>query len=377
MKKQNRRDPIKVMLVWTIVLALLAAGALMLGNAITTYRAELLSGMQKEVQDINAQRDQEYAKAMAEFEAATQTGENLAWPTPTGEGFEIIDLTDYPIENPANVTLTRADVMNTGMLLVNEWHSRPDDFNEEEIVSIGNYAGGKVPVANYNLELFPVAIDALQEALEAAKELGYENYMVSEAYRSWDTQNALFNKYMERHSANYSGNALIERTKRDVNYPGTSEFNSGLAFTLRLYKSGDAAVNGSNYIETDEGKWLNENCWRFGLVFRFPKADYPLKGTQDKSYKTGVSINLDAYRYVGKAHAAVMHHLGLCLEEYIEYLQEHPHIAVYENGNLRYEIVRQYVGDDVNPLKVTATTKALNTVFGMDNMGGVIMVFEY
>ena len=35
MKNQKRRDPIKVMLVWTVCLAVLAAGALFLGNAIT------------------------------------------------------------------------------------------------------------------------------------------------------------------------------------------------------------------------------------------------------------------------------------------------------------------------------------------------------
>ena len=377
MKKQKRRDPIKVMLVWTVCLAVLAAGCFFLGNYITTYRDGLLEAKQKEVEAINAQRDQEYAKALAEFEAATQSGANLAWPTPAGEGWEVIDLTSYPLENPSIVTLNRADIMNNGMLLVNEWHSRPDDFIEENLVSIGNYTDGKIAVDNYNLELFPVVIDALQAAINDAATLGHENYIVREAYRSWDTQNALFNKYMDQYSSRYSGDELIERTKRDVNYPGTSEFNTGLTFTLDLYKRGDAAVNNANYIETEAGKWMSENCWKYGLVFRFPKSDFPLKGTQDKSYKTGVNVSLEAYRYVGKGHATVMNQLGLCLEEYIEYLQEHSHIAVFENGVLRYEIVRQYVGDDVNPIQIEITGKAINYISSLDNMGAVITVFEY
>ena len=377
MKNQKRRDPIKVMLVWTVCLAVLAAAALLLGNAITSYRSTLLTDMQQKAQEINTQRDQEYAKALAEFEAATQTGTNLAWPAPKAEGWDVVDLTTYPLENATIVTLNRGDIMNNGMLLVNQWHSRPDDFSEEALVSIGNYANGEIPVANYNLELFPVAIDALKAALAEAKENGHENYMVDEAYRSWETQNALFNKYMEDYSSRYSGDELIERTKRDVNYPGTSEFNSGLAFTMRLYKSGDATVNNSNYVETAAGQWMNENCWKHGLVFRFQKADYPTKGDTDKSYKTGVSATLRCYRYVGEAHAAVMHHLDLCLEEYIEYLQEHPHIAVFENGTLRYEIVRQYVGDDVNPISVTITNKASSYESNLDNMGAVVTVFEY
>ena len=375
MKKQNRRDPIKVMLILTVCLAVLAAGCMLLGNAISAYRANALSQLQAEVEAINEQRDQEYARALAEFEAESQSGANLAWPPQKTQGWDVVDLTNYPLENPGQVTLNRADVMNNGMLLVNEWHSRPEDFSEEALVSIGNYTGGKLQVANYNLLLFPEAINALQETVTAAAAEGFENYMVDEAYRSYEEQNALFNKYMEQYASRYSGDALIARTKKDVNYPGTSEFNSGMTFTLRLYKRGDAAVNGTNYVDTPEGQWLSENCWKYGLVFRFPKTDYPVKGTADKSYKTGVSVSLRAYRYVGKGNAAVMHTLDLCLEEYIEYLQEHPHIAVFEDGILRYEIVRQYVGDAAS-FPISITNNASSYVTSLDNMGYAITVFE-
>ena len=375
MKKQKRRDPIKVMLILTICMAVLAAGCMLLGNAISTYRANALSQLQAEVEAINEQRDQEYARALAEFEAESQSGANLAWPPQKTQGWDVVDLTNYPLENPGQITVNRADVMNNGMLLVNEWHSRPEDFSEEALVSIGSYTGGKLQVANYNLLLFPAAINALQEAVTAAAAEGFENYMVDEAYRSYEEQNALFNKYMEQYASRYSGDALIARTKKDVNYPGTSEFNSGMTFTLRLYKRGDAAVNGTNYVDTPEGQWLSENCWKYGLVFRFPKTDYPVKGTADKSYKTGVSVSLRAYRYVGKGNAAVMHTLDLCLEEYIEYLQEHPHIAVFEDGILRYEIVRQYVGDAAS-FPISITNNASSYVTSLDNMGYAITVFE-
>lgn len=376
MTNKKRRDPIKVMLVLTIILALLAAGSMVLGNLITTYRQDALAQRQAEVEAINEQRDQEYAKALAEFEAENQSGANLAWPPQKTEGWDVIDLTNYPLELPGQVTVNRADVMNNGMLLVNEWHSRPEDFSEAALVSVGSYTGGKMQVHNYNLKLFPVAIDALQAAVNDAAALGLENYMVDEAYRSYEDQNAIFTKKMEEFSSRYSGDALINRTKKEVNYPGTSEFNSGLAFTVRLYKRGDSAVNGSTYVETDAGKWLSENGWKYGLIFRFPKTDYPVKGTADKSYKTGVSVSLRCYRYVGKGNAAVMNTLGLCLEEYIEYLQEHPHIAVFEDGVLRYEITRQYVGDAAS-FQILTTGKAKSYTTSLDNMGYAITVFEH
>ena len=88
-----------------------------------------------------------------------------------------------------------------------------------------------------------------------------------------------------------------------------------------------------------------------------------------------MSVSLRAYRYVGKGNAAVMHTLDLCLEEYIEYLQEHPHIAVFEDGILRYEIVRQYVGDAAS-FPISITNNASSYVTSLDNMGYAITVFE-
>ena len=90
----------------------------------------------------------------------------------------------------------------------------------------------------------------------------------------------------------------------------------------------------------------------------------------------GVSKRLNLYRYVGKGNAAVMHYFDFCMEEYIEYLQEHPHIAVFENGVLKYEVYRQYVGEAAY-VDVQLTRNARNHYSSLDNMGGVITVFSF
>ena len=119
---------------------------------------------------------------------------------------------------------------------------------------------------------------------------------------------------------------------------------------------------------------MNENCWKYGLIFRFPLDEWPLSTSQDKKDKTGVSIQLNLYRFVGKGNAAAMHYLDLCLEEYVEYLHAHPHIALYENGDLKYEIYAQYVGDaDTFMIDVTSAPH----VSSLDNMCYVVTVFEY
>ena len=59
MKQQKRRDPIKVVLVLTVCLAVLAAACMFAGNAIPSDRQTILAQHQDEVEAINAERDQE------------------------------------------------------------------------------------------------------------------------------------------------------------------------------------------------------------------------------------------------------------------------------------------------------------------------------
>ena len=382
-RQRKKSKAVPVVLVITILVAALAIGCFLVKPMITDpLRKSSADNLVKQQNEAVAQNQEimaEYNAAILELQNEREVQpSNPAWPEHKSEGWDVIDLTNYPLENQTAVAASRADLMANGMLLLNEWHSRPEDFDDTKITSVGKYLGGnkKVQVDNYNISLFPVAADALMEAIEAARAEGLEHYIVKEGYRSWETQNSYFQKRMEKLSSKYQGDALIAATKKEVNYPGTSEFNSGLSFTLQLYDSKDAEVAKPKYSTTDQGKWMNRNCWKYGLVFRFPLAAWPLEETQDKSFKTGVSVTLNLYRYVGKGNAAVMHYFDFCLEEYIEYLEEHPHIAVYENNELKYEIYRQYVGDS-NPINLQLTGNARSYTASLDNMGAVITVFGY
>ena len=383
-RKRKKSKAVPVVLIITILVAALAAGCFLFKPMVTDplrkASAEDLTKRQNEVAQQNQQIMAEYNAAVLElqneYNASLQPG-NPAWPEHKSEGWDVIDLTNYPLENQTATAATRADLMANGMLLINEWHSRPADFDDSKVTSVRRYLNNDaVQVTDYNVSLFPVAADALQEAILAAKDEGLEHYLVGEGYRSWETQNTYFQKKMEKLSSKYSGDALIAAAKKEVNYPGTSEFNSGLAFTLRLYDKTNPEVAKPKYSSTDQAKWMNRNCWKYGLIFRFPLSGWPLDETQDKSFKTGISVSLNLYRYVGKGNAAVMHYFDFCMEEYIEYLQEHPHIAVFEDGNLKYEIYRQYVGDAAS-FNVQLTGNARSYSSSLDNMGAVITVFEY
>ncbi len=382
-RKRKKSKAVPVVLIITILAAALAVGCFLVRPLVTDplrkASADDLAKRQAEVARQNQEIQAEYEATILDLQNQRAVEpSNPSWPEHKSEGWDVIDLTNIPLENPTAVAATRQDLMLGGMLLLNEWHSRPEDFDDTKITSVGKYLGGnaKVQTKDYNVSLFPVAADALLEAIEAARAEGLEHFLVEEGYRSWETQNSYFQKRMEKLSSKYSGDALIAATKKEVNYPGTSEFNSGMAFTLRLYDKKDPEVAKPKYSTTDQGKWMNRNCWKYGLVFRFPLAGWPLDETQDKSFKTGVSVTLNLYRYVGKGNAAAMHYFDFCMEEYIEYLQEHPHIAIFEDGTLKYEIYRQYVGDAAS-FNVQLTRNARSYSSSLDNMGGVITVFEY
>ena len=376
MSKRKKSKAVPVMIVLTVLFAAMAAGCFYAGDWISMRKDQALKAAQDRAEEHNEQERELYARDLAEFERETASGANLAWPAQKSEGWDLLDLTNYPLENPSTVTMTRSQIMNNGLLLVNQWHSRPEDFDESALVGLGNYFNWAVQVADASVSLFPVAADALKAAIDDAAAEDLSHYMVPEAYRSWDTQNSYFQKRVEKLSDKYSGDALIEAAKREVNYPGTSEYNSGLSFRLQLYDRNDKEITNTKYSTSSQGIWMNENCWKYGIVFRFPLNSWPLPTSTDKSFVTGISGQMNLYRYVGKGSAAVMHYKDFCLEEYIQYMEEHPHIALFEDGQLKYEVYRTYVGDAAS-FDIQITGRARNYVSSLDNMGGVITVFEY
>ena len=95
--------------------------------------------------------------------------------------------------------------MNNGLLLVNQWHSRPEDFDESTVVGLGNYFNWAVQVADASVSLFPVAADAMKAAIDDAAAEDLTHYMVPEAYRTWETQNTYFQNRVEKLSSKYTG----------------------------------------------------------------------------------------------------------------------------------------------------------------------------
>ena len=381
MSRAKKSKAVPIVLVITILLAVLAVVCFLINPLVIQPKKDAIAKAYDEakaaVEEHNKQIDIEYQLKLSEVQAAANAPENPAWPENNHKlEWEVLDLSQFPLQDQKAVHSNRQEIMYNGMLLVNAWHSRPADYSDTGIVSVSRaYKGDdKIQAKDNNVTLHTNALAALHEALQAAKAEGMEHYLVEEGYRTVERQQEYYNKKREKLSSKYSGDALDEATRKEVNYPGTSEYNSGLAFELRLYDRNDPDVGSPKYSTTPEGKWMNENCWKYGLVFRFPQNEWPLETSTDKSFKTGVSVHLNLYRYVGKGNAAIMHYMDFTMEEYIEYLEEHPHIALYVDDHLQYEVYRQIVGDDEEfDIQLNSTN---NWESSLDNMGGIITVFD-
>ena len=382
MSRAKKSKAVPIVLVITILLAVLAIVCFLINPLVIQPKKDAIDKAYEDakaaVEEHNKQIDIEYQLQLSEAQAAYNNPENPSWPENDDKlEWEVLDLSQYPLQDQRAVHSNRQEIMYNGMLLVNAWHSRPTDYSDAGIVGVSKAYKGeeKIQAKDNNVTLHTNALAALHEALLAAKAEGMEHYLVEEGYRTIERQQEYYNKKREKLSSKYSGEALDEATKKEVNYPGTSEYNSGLAFELRLYDKNDPDVSVPKYSTTPEAKWMNENCWKYGLVFRFPQNQWPLETSTDKSFKTGVSVHLNVYRYVGKGNAAIMHYMDFTMEEYIEYLEEHPHIALYVDDHLQYEVYRQIVGDDEEfDIQLNSTN---NWESSLDNMGGIITVFDY
>lgn len=155
-----------------------------------------------------------------------------------------------------------------------------------------------------------MAYEPLKRMFEAAEKDGCPLGFYS-GYRSIVRQNRNFVRSVEN---NMNSGLSLEEAKAKTNksraYPGTSEHNIGLAIDILVKGSTDLS---NNFEKTPQFKWLQENAENYGFILRYPK---------DKTEITEIIYEPWHYRYVGVEHAKKMNQLNMCLEEYIEYLEQ-------------------------------------------------------
>lgn len=292
-----------------------------------------------------------------------------------GVVWRIDDLSDVDsLADAGWTTMRRPELLRGGLLLVNRQHPLPSDFSDADLVGV-EQAG--IQAQDEHVRLFPEALEALSLLLGDAETLGegFGDYIVREGYRTMAYQTELYQSMRQKLSDRYDGDELTGQVEKLVMVPGTSEYQSGLAFRLDLYNAADPVTEA--FMETEQGRWVSEHGWEYGVVPRFPTGANPSDPWSDKSGRTGVEIQMNLYRYVGRAHAAVMRVMDFCLEEYVDFLKEHDYVRVYKNGVLKYAVLR--VANDLGEQSFSFPTLsgAASYQASLDNDGGLVAAFTF
>ena len=197
-----------------------------------------------------------------------------------------------------NWELTAVDDVKTdntdGILLLNKFNAIPDSY-VYELSSIGE-----------DLQCDVRAAEPVKQMLSDASKEGIE-LVINSAYRTGDRQKELFDAKLKKYMMyGYSYLEAYKKTCMENAIPGHSEHEVGLAFDI---VSSDHDDLDEAFGDTDAGRWLADNSYKYGLILRYPK---------DKEDVTGIIYEPWHFRYVGEEAAEKIYVRKITLEEYME-----------------------------------------------------------
>lgn len=175
------------------------------------------------------------------------------------------------------------------LILINKDNRIPEDYE----VKLTKLANGK----KVDERIYP----ELQKMFNDARASGLSLF-VAQGYRTEEEQQLLLDQKQKAYEN--EGNSPKEARKlaeQWVAVPGTSEHQIGIAVDINADTEKSKAE--------DVYDWLADNAHKYGFINRYPA---------DKTDITGISNEPWHYRYVGVDAATEIYEKDLCLEEYIE-----------------------------------------------------------
>ena len=182
------------------------------------------------------------------------------------------------------------DTSKESLMLVNRLYGLSSEYEVEDVVKVPSkyaYSGVKISES---------IMDSITTMIDDAKEAGY-TLVLSDGYRSYKEQKSIYDKYKSSYG--------IKEADQNVARPGHSEYETGLSFNIVPYNKTYKEPK-----ESEEYKWLDDNAYKYGFIFRFP---------EDKTKLTGFDAYTWRLRYVGEDAANIIKSERICFEEYYAY----------------------------------------------------------
>ncbi len=187
----------------------------------------------------------------------------------------------------------KADISKNELMLVNKFHYLDNTYAPNDIVKVSNqFAYG-------DNEIKQVVYEKFRSMYHDAKKKGL-SLIITSSYRDYNFQKKLWDGYAAQKGEEWADSVSARA--------GYSEHQTGYTLDIVTYNA-----TMSNFENTDEFKWLQDNAHKYGFILRYPK---------DKEDITGYSYESWHYRYVGEETAKKIKDLGITFDEYYAYYIE-------------------------------------------------------
>jgi D-alanyl-D-alanine carboxypeptidase len=216
-------------------------------------------------------------------------------PTPSATPTPSTTPTPHP-DSPIKLTFDRSTLSTTDpsslWVIVNKLNPlNPKDYAAPDLVSV------PVPFVNAPT-LRKEAADQVVAMFAAYKAETGNQMQAQSAYRSYSVQVSVYQGWV-----NSLGQAGADLTSAR---PGHSEHQTGLAIDISSLPA-QCALD-QCFADTDQGKWLAANAYKWGFILRYPNGLTKITGYEFEPWH---------YRYVGIPLATAMHDTGIqTMEEF-------------------------------------------------------------
>lgn len=185
--------------------------------------------------------------------------------------------------------------INDGFLIiVNKFYHLDKSYERTNLQNINlAYAYANNSAAEIVIKKFKQMRDDIEEEMNV-------HLMVNSSYRSYEDQEEIYNEF-KKVSLKYADSYAAR--------PGYSEHQTGLAIDITSLEHPTA----NEFKESEEYKWLKENCHKYGFVLRYPEG---------KEHITGYSTESWHFRYVGEEAATQIYKENITFDEYYAYYIE-------------------------------------------------------
>lgn len=201
------------------------------------------------------------------------------------------------LENGSSSTPQGLDPKFSKLLLVNGKNPLPNKENyAQNLTTIdAKYLCGELN--QLDKDVLPYAIALMEDAKAEGVDI-----RVRSPYRSYETQERLYNNEVNNWIRKGMGQLEAEeKAATIVARPGTSEHHCG--FAIDFNETNTSFENSNAY------RWMLSNAADYGFILRYP---------EDKQDITGVIYEPWHWRFVGIDVAKDINSKNMCLEEYIE-----------------------------------------------------------